>query len=168
MTSLLEPTASDVISGSHGDDETPTPSDPNGIHTQDSCIHSDDGSDTSSEYYSDTEGCRDGDDNECNAVVSEHAPTPVQDRSHLIAPVPVQAKSYLTVSVFHPQLRKLLSDESGYYENFSPDFSASPCDWNQKAVQLTAEDIEEWDDEEWDDEDSTGTVYIIHYPSWYY
>lgn len=54
------------------------------------------------------------------------------------------------------RLKKLLSDESGYYESASSDVPSSPCEWS-KGLVLAFEDMEEY---EWD-EDETGWCYKV-------
>lgn len=139
---------SDIISGSHDDE---TLDDNSSIHIGNKDIHADECSDTCSEYCSDLECCGGGEDDDdkeqghaaqSDTAVSSSIPSKPTNPS-------VQVNSKANLSVNHLQLNKLLSDESGYYENISADFAASPCEWSQKAVVLTAEDIEEW---EWDDE----------------
>lgn len=125
---------SDIISRSHCDEIANSYK---GIHAPGNRIHADGDSD-----YSDSERCDDNDYDKKGHNTNFSTPK---------SGPPVCDKAHLGVNQTHPQLKKLLSDESGYYENVSSDFAVSPCDWSQKAVLLTAEDIEEWEDE-----DSTG------------
>lgn len=121
----------DIISGSHKTDEIACGCD--SIHALGNGIHASSGSDAGSEYYSDSERC----DHEAGRSVD--APSGVA--FNLSAPNEPEN---------HLQLKKLLSDESGYCESSSSDACISPCDWSSKDVFLDSYDIEEWED------DSTG------------
>ena len=144
---------SDIISGSHDDEIVDSNT---GIHAGSKGIHADE---CSSEYCSDLERCDDGDQDDDEEEQGHDAQSGIavclSVPSESIRPI-MQANGQASLSVNHPQLKKLLSDESGYYENVSADFAVSPCEWSQKAMLLTTEDIEEW--EEWDDEESAGKL----------
>lgn len=158
----------DIIPRSHYDEITCCCE---GIHAGGNRIHADEDSDTGSEYYSDSERCDgDGDYEEysdsqqCDGDYDEQGrDTHSCNLSTPTKSLPAPDKAHLAVNQSHLQLKKLLSDESGYYENVSSGFAVSPCDWSQKSVLLTAEDIEEWEDE-----DSTGMwVQTATYLAWY-
>lgn len=128
----------DIISGSHRADEISSCDD---IHTLGNSIHAIGDSEAGSEYYSDSDQYDDND--ECPDTPSFRISKP----STVNTSSCVEANS--SINDCHLQLKKLLSDESGYYEASSSEARTSPCDWSLKdAVVLDSEDIEEWDDDE--------------------
>lgn len=135
---------SDIISRSHGDDETSTCC--KGIHGGGNDIHVDYDSDQASEYYSD---CERGDDEH---VPGADATCTLSVPTEFAPSVLGVAKVHLTANDSRLQLKKLLSDESGYCESALSDVPTSPCDWSQKDADMLNGDVFE----EWDEDGSTG------------